>query len=701
MNIIKPVVATSYIVTIIVMAAATIIEKCYGNSTSYDIIYGSPWFIAIWAIMAVSALLYILSARLFRRPVVFALHVALLLILAGALTTHIGGSQTNIHLRMGDVNIGQLPFDVKLNKFDIINYPGTQAAMDYRSDISFIEHDGKETQATVSMNNIAEYRGYRFYQSAYDYDCQGTILAVSHDPWGIGITYAGYFMLFASMLLLLVMPNEGFRNALRAVRRTSLIAILWCMTTPATGAPTTLPRDVADTMGNLHVYYNHRICPLQTVAKDFITKMCGRASYDSLTAEQVMAGWLFFPTEWEKEPMIKTKDGERKYMSYDEMTKAHNLGNADYEKINIIRMLLNGQLTRVFPYTDSINGTVWYSQGDDLPLNMENNQWMFIKKSMDYLGEMAVTQDYDNFVKIIAKIGDYQRKQATILPSDELMQAERIYNRLDYSRPLSMVLMTMGIISFIIFTILWSKGKKTGHRLTLPLDIMMGAACAYLICVITLRGYISGHLPLTNGYETMQFMALTAMILTLVMQRSFALVLPFGYLLSGACLLVSMMGESNPQITNLMPVLASPLLSVHVCVIMIAYSLLAFMMLNGITSIIIWRMKKQHGEAQIKALYNISHMMAYPALFLLSIGIFIGAIWANQSWGRYWGWDPKEVWALITMMFYAVMLHRTIVPQMQRPIVFHIYSVVAFLAVLMTYFGVNFLLGGMHSYANS
>ena len=144
-----------------------------------------------------------------------------------------------------------------------------------------------------------------------------------------------------------------------------------------------------------------------------------------------------------------------------------------------------------------------------------------------------------------------------------------------------------------------------------------------------------------------------------------------------------------------MPVLASPLLSIHVCVLMLAYTLLAFIMLNGIAAIVVGR----NNPEQVDTLYVVSKLMLYPALFLLTAGIFIGAIWANQSWGRYWGWDPKEVWALITMLIYAMPLHPSLFPRLQKPMAAHIFLVAAFLSVLITYFGVNFLLGGMHSYA--
>jgi len=182
----------------------------------------------------------------------------------------------------------------------------------------------------------------------------------------------------------------------------------------------------------------------------------------------------------------------------------------------------------------------------------------------------------------------------------------------------------------------------------------------------------------------------------LCLRKRNSLILSFGYLICGMTLMVSMMSSANPQITLLMPVLQSPLLTVHVAVIMIAYCLLAFTMLNGITGLILHAYKKSLVEERLQV---ISQLLLYPAVFCLTIGIFVGAVWANISWGRYWGWDPKEVWALITMLLYAAPLHTRSLPFLARPRNFHLYMVLAFLAVLFTYFGVNFLLGGMHSYA--
>ena len=222
-------------------------------------------------------------------------------------------------------------------------------------------------------------------------------------------------------------------------------------------------------------------------------------------------------------------------------------------------------------------------------------------------------------------------------------------------------------------------------------------AFIYLSLQLGLRWYVSGHIQVSNGFETMQFMAWVTILATFFLFPYFRLVIPFGFFICGFTLLVAMMGESSPQITNLMPVLHSPLLSIHVMVIMLAYTFLFLTMLNGLTGILIGLSNRNIEKTVF--LQNISHLMLYPAVFLLVIGIFIGAVWANVSWGRYWGWDPKEVWALITFLIYTLPLHSVSFSLFRKPIFFHSYMVFGFLSVVITYFGVNFFLGGMHSYA--
>ena len=193
----------------------------------------------------------------------------------------------------------------------------------------------------------------------------------------------------------------------------------------------------------------------------------------------------------------------------------------------------------------------------------------------------------------------------------------------------------------------------------------------------------------------MQFLAWAVLVITLVVKGKFAIIKQYGPLLAAFALLVAMITDSNPQITQLMPVLQSPLLSVHVMVIMVSYALFGLMALVGIQGLIAHHKHNAETEAKLAAT---SQILLYPAISFLAIGIFIGAIWANVSWGRYWSWDSKEVWALITMLIYAAPLHSDI-QWLRRPYHVHLYMTIAFLSVLMTYFGVNYFLAGMHSYA--
>ena len=207
---------------------------------------------------------------------------------------------------------------------------------------------------------------------------------------------------------------------------------------------------------------------------------------------------------------------------------------------------------------------------------------------------------------------------------------------------------------------------------------------------------------MSNGYETMLFMAWIIMLVTLLMCRRFPIMLVFGFLMSGFFLLVSHISQMDPQITHLMPVLSSPLLTIHVSIIMMAFALLSLTFIIGC-----WELGARCCSKLFKSSpywgdmrgASLSQLFLYPAMTCLGLGIFIGAIWANISWGTYWSWDPKETWALITFMVYAVALHNRSFKWLNTPLGYHLYMVLAFLTILMTYFGVNYFLGGMHSYA--
>ncbi len=259
----------------------------------------------------------------------------------------------------------------------------------------------------------------------------------------------------------------------------------------------------------------------------------------------------------------------------------------------------------------------------------------------------------------------------------------------------------MGFLT--LFFAIWKlakKNKATKAFKTLDflfLLVFILSLIALSVC-IALRWIIRSSVPMTNGYETMILLAWFIMLLTLIVYRRFRIILTFGFLMSGFFLLVSFIGQMDPEITHVMPILASPLLSIHVSMIMMSFAMLSLTFICGVTALVLHFLIKKDLEI-VEALKLLSQVFLYPALTCLSIGIFVGAIWANVSWGTYWSWDAKEVWGLITLMVYAVGVHSNSLPKLKQPVSFHIYMILAFFTILMTYFGVNYFLGGMHSYA--
>ncbi|MCE8926764.1 cytochrome c biogenesis protein CcsA [Phocaeicola vulgatus] len=736
-------------ILLLILTIATILEKIYGTDFVNEYIYSSVPFVILWGVTAITSLLYIIKSKLHRQPVIFLLHLSRLFILAGAFTTWIYGEQGTMRVRQGEQQTSftdskgishQLPFSITLNQFEIIYYKGTLAPMDFISHISVADKDcHRQIQGKVSMNHIFSYQHYRFYQSGYSEDNEGSVFSVSHDPYGIGITYAGYTLLLLSTVFFFFSPQSRFRQLLKSPllhRSLTVILLLFAFSLNSnflkanSPSPKVLPREVAEHFGDLYILYNNRICPLQTFARDFTIKLYGSSSYKGLTPEEVLTGWLFYYDSWKNEPIIRIKSNEARKLleiegnyarlkdyistineyklekmmnhirSGEQVTDKRGIEEAD-EKFNIINLVCTGAMMKIFPCRNIAGKTLeWYSQSDQLPQDMDNDKWVFIRKSMSYVNEMIVMKKYNDACLLLEKIKKYQQKECDgLLPADNKFKAEKIYNQFDYSKSVAMACICIGLICFIYYCHCMASQKRTSRKAIIILNILLWIVFTYLSAAICLRGYVSNHLPLSNGFETMQFMAWCTLLLTFLLQRKFAMLLPFGFLLCGLTLMVSMLGESNPQITQLMPVLQSPLLSIHVVVIMIAYSLLAFIMLNGVTAVILHQSQKECKE-QIERLQIISQIILYPAIFLLAIGIFIGAVWANVSWGRYWGWDPKEVWALITMLVYALALHPRSLPWFHRTMFFHVFCITAFITVLITYFGVNFLLGGMHSYAN-
>ena len=725
---------------ILILITATIVESSKGTAFVRQHIYTSAWFVVLWAALAVVAAVYIVLRKNKSNisTSVLLVHASFLVILLGAFTSWTMAESGTIHLRQNETTstmkdeegkTKELGFEVSLKNFNVVNYPGTDAPMDYVTTLT-----ANTQEIKVSMNNIGSFNGYRFIQSGYDSDMQGTTLGVYHDPWGIGITYTGYALLFISLIATMASKKTRMRHLYRkalslqgakAWAVTALLAVSSFATSANAQEMVKIDGDIADDFGKICVLYNSRITPINTVATSFVTKLCGKPTWDGLSSNQVFAGWIFDVPYWETVKMIEIKEKKAqellgingKWASFDDFWDSYNnykldaplkkaykdgdtklqkqLRDAD-EKFNIIRMLYGGEMLKMFPYAGKQGHMQWFAPGQPLGnLKLDEKELVFIKKSMDYLAESIITGDKVRAEEIAKKIYSYQHVRGkAVVPTKFRIYTEIFYNKTNAQRLPVMLYLTLSLLLAIVSTLLsLNNGKQKKTRLVS--SVLTWVMLIHTTLLLALRWFVSGHLPMSNGYETMQFMAWATLIVTLVMQKRFLPVKQFGPLLSSFALLVAMITDGNPQITQLMPVLQSPLLSVHVMVIMFSYALFGLTALIGLQGLIAHHRKQEEKEQQLAAL---SQFLLYPAVALIAIGIFIGAIWANVSWGRYWSWDSKETWALVTMLIYSAPLHADI-KWLRKAQHMHIYMLLAFLSVLMTYFGVNYFLSGMHSYA--
>ena len=767
---VKKIISTLYILVLISMAVATIVEKSQSTDYVHAHYYGAWWFILMWAVMAALGVFYIIKRKV-KRASTLALHLSFIIILAGALLTHISAKRGMIHLRIGqptdtymaasDSQDGmgmqeeKLPFSLCLQNFEAKMHDGTQAVADYSS--KFTVTDGYEkSEGQVSMNNIYSHRSYRFYQSSYDEDGKGSVLAINADPYGIPVTYTGYALLFISLIWMLIDPKASYRKLLASPllkKGALMIALLFGMGGMGAGKlspiyaanaseegstmenlqSAVLPKETAEKFGELNILYNDRICPLQTYALDFCKKIYGARSYKGLTAEQVLTGWIFYGDTWESEPFIKVKSGELKstlnlpdYCSFKTFfnrsmggyiigqyvqeyyngaqDKFHQQASDIDGKIQLIMELRQGISLKVLPYTFTKNvkatkehpfikvgTTTWFSPTDKLPKAVEHQHALYITNVFSLLYGDVKAGNMERVNIFFDKMKKYQEVSGgNSLPSKTQYKAERINNAFPFATILFMVNLTLGFIA-LFHTIYRMTKKRSFKALDIALPILLGISFLALTFGLVLRWIISGNIPLSNGYESMLSVAWLVMLIALLMQFRIRIVMVFGFLLSGFFLLVSHINQMDPAIGQMMPVLNSPLLSIHVSIIMMSYALLSLTFICGIMGICM----RNHGE-ELQAL---SRLFLYPALTCMGFGIFIGAIWANVSWGNYWSWDSKETWALITFMIYAVVVHTQSLPIFRKPLAYHIYITLAFLSIVMTYFGVNYFLTGMHSYA--
>lgn len=575
------------------------------------------------------------------------LHIALLLVVAGGVVTWLTGDRGQVRLGSGETVYGYMsatgkeatfPFSLSLDSFKVDYYPGGEVPRDF---ISYLAVDGEK--AVVSVNNIVSVDGYRLCQMSYDSEGH-TVLGVNHDPYGIALTYTGYALFAVAGLWLMAARGSRFRKSVRSL---AVIALMIAGGGGDVCADTIagVPRQQADSLASKQVMYNGRVMTFNSLARDFTKKITGSSSYRGLSAEQVMVSWLLYPEQWQGERAILVKEEslrrrlgvEGRYVSLDDLFS----DAGDYRLQSM------------------------YGSGDKT-----------LDRAVEELDEKVGLLMQLLGGNLIAPVPDGCRQL-----SEGRVEAELIYNRVPFSMLVFIILFAGAAMAFV--ALLGRRGFNVA-ALTLLWAALALQAVAYL-----LEWYVAGHIPLANTGETMEFLLIILLPLLPAFHRVSSLLLPAGMLLAGAVALVSHLIGANPVMTPLMPVLASPWLSIHVTLVMTSYALFAFIVTCSLISLFL--------PSVASRMMALDRVLLYPAIYLLGLGIITGAVWANISWGRYWAWDPKETWALVTFVIYAVAMHRSVKP-LNRPMVFHIYMLFAFLAVVMTYFGVN-ALSSLHSYS--
>ncbi|WP_420553228.1 cytochrome c biogenesis protein CcsA [Tenacibaculum aiptasiae] len=662
----------------------------------------------------------------------------------------------------------QTPFSIKLNDFQLERYPGSSSPSAYASEVTVI--DQKENfDYRIFMNNVLDYKGFRFFQASYDTDEKGTVLSVNHDFLGTWVTYLGYLLMGIGMFFTFFGKASRFQlinKKLKKLKIKATIIALLLITFNSTFAITkqdSIPKEIAierlvssleidkqqsEIFGRLLVQdLDGRIKPINTLASECVRKISRKSNFKypiatgtiKLDVNQVFLGMHMVPQLWQRIPIIKADvdktgdllkdviqgknglysfisflDKEGNYLLSNEVEEANKKKPAERnefdkevlkidERFNILYNLFTGNYLKIFPKKGDENNT-WYSYNHHFNDFTEEDA-RFTKTILpSYFKDLEQGKYKEAYQKMLY-IKKYQEVlSADIIPTEERVEAELWYNKANINFWLFQVFFTVGLLLLILAVVKMFAEKRWINFLWNGLILITLVSFLFFTFNIILRWYIAQHAPWSNGYEMLIFVAWCLLLSGLITFRKSDFSLPLATLFTGALLFVSYLDWLNPEITNLMPVLKSYWLKIHVATIVSSYAPLALSAVLGVMALFLMLFKTKKNktiiELKIKELSYINELSMTIGLFTLSIGTFLGGVWANESWGRYWAWDPKETWALISIIVYAIVLHLRFVPKLNNFFVINTASMFAFWSIIMTSFGVNYYLSGLHSYAS-
>lgn len=644
-----------------------------------------------------------------------------------------------------------VPFSIGLKEFIMERYPGTNSASSYASEVQLEDkRENLTLDYRIFMNNILDHDGYRFFQASFDQDEKGTYLSVNHDFWGTWISYLGYAVLTIGMLLLFVSRKTRFYHVSQQLKKIGgsagmVLVVVLLTSMDASGQKVIGPSVVHVDEGHSSLFstvvvqdYKGRMKPMHTLSREYLRKMARKESIHGLTADQVVLSMYADKPSWIKIPMIKTSSNKRfeellgtsgalvaykdffhtngDYKLRDVVRRAYSLQPIDRgqfekdvmkvdERVNIASMIYSGRIFKIIPVPNHPNNA-WVSAVKDHQSEVGNvpQAGRFFTAYRPALMEAMKSGDYGYVDQMVGELKVFQKeKGSAIVPSDSQLDLEILLNKLNVFSRLSLYYSLLGLGFLILLFIQVFQPNARVLRYTKYVLWLVVAGFVFHTLGLGIRWYVSGRAPWSNGYESMIYIAWTATLAGLIFTRKSTGGLAATMILSGTILLVAMLSYLDPEITPLVPVLRSYWLTIHVSLIAGSYGFLMLGAIIGIINLILMLFLSERNKKRIVGVISemtyISEMTLLGGLVMISIGTYLGGVWANESWGRYWGWDAKETWALVTILVYAFILHMRLIPKVYSLYNYNLATLFGFASVVMTYFGVNYYLSGLHSYA--
>lgn len=699
----------------LVLGVATFVEHSQGTPLAMEVIYKAWWFFALQALMVVNFVAMAARMKLWKQKKwgVLLLHYGFVAILLGAMITFLTGVEGIVHIRQGESStqvldmtgrqeVARLPFEVKLIEFSLTRYGHSGSPSSFTSKVQI-----EDRVDEISMNNVLYHGAWRFYQTSYDKDEGGTFLTASRDVAGVTVTYIGYIMLLVGLILSLFNRSSRFRRLAASLGVLSMMVQgVWA-------------DEISQKFERLMVQNPAgRVQAVGGYAEDVLRKVSRNKTYKNLSASEVLLGMTTNPAKWAHEKFIKDQDGnyiafadvigdKGQYILADQVEKIYQKpprerSKADKEilkldeRINIVDNLFSGKMLAIFPREGTQK---WYSAGDDLSEFTNSRQdSLLVSKIYSWFSTELMNGNKAKALEVLSMVEVYQKAKSSQFDSSKA-EAEIFYNKLDIFKWSGFSYMGVGLVLSILLVVSNLKKSKTLKYSCLVLIVAACAIFLYQSFGMGLRWYISGRAPWTNSYESMVYVSWAAAVAGLVFLRKSRITFSLSVFMAGVLLFVSTLSWMDPQITPLAPVLDSYWLVIHVAVITASYGFFGIGFLLGVVTMIMLCMKERDTlKAKIKELTTINTMALTIGLVLMTMGTFLGAVWANESWGRYWGWDPKETWALVTVIIYAFVVHMHMIKGLGGVYAMALASILALGTVLMTFFGVNYYLSGMHSY---